>query len=483
MTTEQAAKTRGGQHAYVLATIPVEMIEIQEQIRQDWEHDDSAEKMRELTETVREWGILQPLLVKQTGAANRYRLVAGHRRYKGALEAGDPLVPCMIWSGNDKDIPLIQLIENTQRQHLSFADKVAALQKLVDGDRSSASVDHEWSVPHGTTARILRIACHPVLMSGLTHDLIAESTSVLVLNLHEDYSAPLYDMLRNHQRVTEAMVQEARQQQERDGIVKDAHVHRRGLTDHTKVRVDEVGKLTEQGLTLEEIATHLGISKSLAYQDKQRYQYGLVSETPLTQQALRSLVIVLSADGLSRSAIAIRAGVDRAVIDRILREIERDASAPASNYFAQPDSDAPIPNAVRSPLPQRTDNPTAPDAAPSPVHTRPTHSPILWENMDEDMRLQTRDNTGLPVTVDTRDYLVNAVQTKDAEQTGATTAPTIPPRYVADPTLADMTVLLRNHLTPLLRLLQWAGGHGMNAAQLHDEIKDLYGTESRRPVA
>jgi len=197
MATEQAAKTRGGQHAYVLATIPVEMIELQEQVRRDWEHDDGAEKMQELTETVREWGILQPLLVKQSGTANRYRLVAGHRRYQGAIEAGDPLVPCMIWSGNDEDIPLIQLIENTHRQHLSFADKAAALQKLVDSGRSHRLVDREVSLPTHTTSNTLRVARDPVLMRAVTHDLIGEHVAVLLMQLHADYSEPLYEALHN----------------------------------------------------------------------------------------------------------------------------------------------------------------------------------------------------------------------------------------------------------------------------------------------
>ncbi len=133
------------------------------------------------------------------------------------------------------------------------------------------------------------------------------------------------------------------------------------------------------------------------------------------------------------------------------------------NYFSR-DVEEPTLNAARSPLPVRTDHPTV-VAAPPPVHTRPTHNVFSWENRDGD--------AGLLVKMDTRDSLVQAVLPKDKEQAGAALAP-IPPRYVADPTLADMTVLLRNHLTPLLRLLAWASACDMTVPQLHDEIKALY---------
>jgi len=139
-------------------------------------------------------------------------------------------------------------------------------------------------------------------------------------------------------------------------------------------------------------------------------------------------------------------------------------SLATSNYFAQLEGDDTIRNAVRSALPLRTDDPPV-ATAPPPVYMRPTHNVFSWENRDDD--------EGLLVKMDTRDSLVQAVLPKDKEQAGVTLAP-ISPRYVADPTLADMTVLLRNHLTPLLRLLAWASSQEMTVPQLHDEIKALY---------
>lgn len=442
-------------------------------MRQDWEHDDGGEKMRELTETVKEWGILQPLLVKPTGAGNRYRLVAGHRRYKSAVEAGDLLVPCMIWNGDDGDIPLIQLIENTHRQSLSFADKAAALQKMTDIGQSYASVDREWGVPVGTTSRISRVARDPALASAINHGLIGESVAVELLEMHDDYSAPLYNALRNHQRVTRAAAESARQQQRQDGISKDVDARKRGRTDHTKSLVNEVARLTKDGLTVKEIAVRLAVKENTVYKCRDYYRHGPTDDALLTDQALRSRITALSGDGLSPWAIATRIGVGWDTVKKTLQTIERDAATtPEPNYFAQPDSDEPIPNAARSVIPLRTDHPTMSDAPP-PGQTLPKPGSFFWDTMGEDARPQVKATTGLKVDIDTRDYHVDAVQAKDKEQAGATLAP-IPPRYVADPTLADVTVLLRNHLTPLLRLLAWASSQEMTVPQLHDEIKALY---------
>jgi len=486
MTTEQETKPRnGGQHSYVLASIPVEMIELREQIRQDWEHDDGAERMQQLTDTVKEWGILQPLLVKPMGEGGRYRLVAGHRRYKSAVEAGDLMVPCMIWNGRDEDIPLIQLIENIQRQHVSFADRARALQKLVDEGRSHKSVDREVGTPEGATSKVLRVARNPVLMSALADGLIAESRAKMLTELHDNYSTSLYDMLRNHQRVTSAMVDEARQQQHRDGVVKDAQIDRRGLTDYTKARIDDVGRLTDQGLTPKEIAAQLGISESMAYNYRNYYRHGPAKGVPLSMQALRSLVASLFADGLSEYAIRVRTGMGSRAVERIVQEIKRDAAtSPEPKYFTQPDpSDAaPTTNAARSLIPLRPLDAAAPPPPPNTTantsaNTRPHPVQQPWENRAEDAgprvtQATPQPTTGLQVKTNIRDPFDNEIRPRDTVQASAPAQPLT--RYVKDPTLADMMVVLRNYLIPLLRLLAWASGRGMTVAQLHDEIKALY---------
>jgi len=56
MATEQTTPTlQSTKHSYVLASIPLDQITREEQVRKDWRHDDGVEKMRELTERAKEW--------------------------------------------------------------------------------------------------------------------------------------------------------------------------------------------------------------------------------------------------------------------------------------------------------------------------------------------------------------------------------------------------------------------------------------------
>jgi len=496
MTTEQETKPRsGGQHSYVLASIPVQMIELREQIRQDWDHDDGAEKMHGLTSTIKEWGILQPLLVKPTGNGGRFRLVAGHRRYKSAVEAGDLMVPCMIFNRRDEDIPLIQFIENTQRHDLSFANKAAVLQKLVDEGRSASEVSRLLCQRRrGYVNEILRVARVPELMSAIERGLIGESSAVAVIGLHDDYAASLLDLLREGQAVSWSMVIGARQQQQQDAVTKDTHAQTRGLSNHTKEQAAKVSAFRDKGLTIKEIAARLGVSKTYIDRLIRIYRYGPLDAPSFPIDVLRDKIAGFAAEGMSAEEMAIRAGCAKDTAARILKEIEHDAATTAEpNYFAQPDpsDDAPITNAARSLIPLRaSDAAAAPSTSPTPANTTATSAntrphPVQqpWENRAEDAGPRVTQATARPqakpqittgplVTVDTHDYLVNEIRSRDTAQPQATAVPLT--RHVTEPTLADLTVLLRVLIFPLLRLLKWASGKSMTAAQLHDEIKALY---------
>lgn len=89
---------------------------------------DSA-KMRELVESVREYGILAPLLVRPL-ADGEYELVAGERRYRAAKEVGLDTIPIVSRDLNDQDAIRIALIENLQREDLNPVEETEAILNL-----------------------------------------------------------------------------------------------------------------------------------------------------------------------------------------------------------------------------------------------------------------------------------------------------------------------------------------------------------------
>lgn len=85
--------------------------------------------LRELAESIRRHGILQPLTVRRTAAG--WELVAGERRLRAARMAGLRQVPCLVAQVGEEDAALLALIENLQRRDLDYMEEAAAIASLI----------------------------------------------------------------------------------------------------------------------------------------------------------------------------------------------------------------------------------------------------------------------------------------------------------------------------------------------------------------
>ena len=86
-------------------------------------------ELEELSESIRSYGILNPLTVRCRGG--KFELVAGERRLRAAKLAGLREVPCILLDVNMEDASLIALIENLQRRDLDFIEEAAGLSRLI----------------------------------------------------------------------------------------------------------------------------------------------------------------------------------------------------------------------------------------------------------------------------------------------------------------------------------------------------------------
>lgn len=98
----------------------------------------------ELTESIKQHGILQPLLVR-TLPDDKYELVAGERRYRAAIAAGLDEVPVVIRSLSDEDALALALIENLQRENLNPVEETEGILQLL-ALRLSTSKDEVGSL-------------------------------------------------------------------------------------------------------------------------------------------------------------------------------------------------------------------------------------------------------------------------------------------------------------------------------------------------
>ena len=82
-----------------------------------------------LAESIMQNGILQPLSVRRCGES--FELIAGERRLRAAKMCGFTVVPCIIHEISDRNSAILAIVENIQRQDLSFFDEAAAIEKLI----------------------------------------------------------------------------------------------------------------------------------------------------------------------------------------------------------------------------------------------------------------------------------------------------------------------------------------------------------------
>jgi len=87
--------------------------------------------IRELAASIKEVGILQPLVVRSTPAG--FELIAGERRLRAAREAGLDRVPVLIRQAGETESMELALVENLQRENLSPLETAAAYQALMEG--------------------------------------------------------------------------------------------------------------------------------------------------------------------------------------------------------------------------------------------------------------------------------------------------------------------------------------------------------------
>ena len=83
-----------------------------------------------LTDSIKEYGVLQPIIVRSIG--DKYEIIAGERRYRASVLAGKPTVPALVINMNDKESAEVALIENVQRKELSPIEEALSYKKILD---------------------------------------------------------------------------------------------------------------------------------------------------------------------------------------------------------------------------------------------------------------------------------------------------------------------------------------------------------------
>ncbi len=147
----------------------------------------TEEELEELTNSIKEYGVLQPLLVKR-GEGKKFILIAGERRLKASKLAGLQRVPVIIKNLDEPEAALIALVENVQREDLNFLEEARAYRKLMeDFNLTQGEIARRVSKQQSTISNKIRILALPEeLQEMLMESKLTERHARALLKLSDE---------------------------------------------------------------------------------------------------------------------------------------------------------------------------------------------------------------------------------------------------------------------------------------------------------
>lgn len=259
-----------------LDEIEIDLIDPNPRQPRDTFDDDS---LAELTASIRELGVLQPLLVRSM-PTGRFELIAGERRLRASRSAGRTHVPVVIVDTDERGSLQRALVENLHREDLNAIEEAAAYKQLLeDGGLTQEALGEKLGRTRGTISNSLRLLELPVTIQRLVIDgrlsaghgkaLLGLENPVLQERLGKRVAAEelsvrkTEDVVRTYQGMTGGSSASSRRLQgtERAPMVSEAQ-RRLGERLQTRVRVEmgkRKGKIVIDFVSLEELERLLDV--------------------------------------------------------------------------------------------------------------------------------------------------------------------------------------------------------------------------------
>ena len=169
------------------------------------------EQLHDLIDSIRERGIIQPLIVRRVGS--NYELIAGERRLRAATEVGLKEAPVIVRKASDQEVIELALIENLQREGLNPIEEAVAYERLAtEFHLTQEEISRRVGKSRAVVANALRLLdLDPEVKSFLIQGRLSVGHAKVLLGLknHEEQRAVAHQILRRSAsvRATEELVE------------------------------------------------------------------------------------------------------------------------------------------------------------------------------------------------------------------------------------------------------------------------------------
>lgn len=213
-------------------------------------------ELEELAMSIKEYGVLQPIIVSRN-KEGKYFLVAGERRLRASKLLGLSKIPAIIKEADDKSIALIALVENVQRENLSYIEEAIAYKKLMeDFGLSQSEISRRVGKQQSTISNKIRLLALPEdIIELLLENKLTERHARALLKLEDNAlrKKVIERVIANNLNVkqTERLIEDIQQKQQEELRKKNKLRY-----IHYKIYINSIKKTFEQIKDMEEQAKY-----------------------------------------------------------------------------------------------------------------------------------------------------------------------------------------------------------------------------------
>ena len=213
----------------------------------------SKEKIEELAQSIKENGLIQPIIVRQSPVIG-YEILAGERRYRASIAAGLSEVPVIIKKLSDQDMMVHSIIENLQREDLNPIEEAKAYQSLIDKGYTHADIAEKMGKSRPYITNLVRLLTLPdFILTEVEAGKLSQAHARLLIQLSTDEQKKLLYRIQTEDlsvRQVEHLLKEEKNKKkskEKDHFIKEEEENLKkllGLDVQIRLQKKEAGKIT-----------------------------------------------------------------------------------------------------------------------------------------------------------------------------------------------------------------------------------------------
>ena len=213
----------------------------------------SKEKIQELAQSIKENGLIQPIIVRQSPVIG-YEILAGERRYRASIAAGLSEVPVIIKKLSDQDMMVHSIIENLQREDLNPIEEAKAYQSLIEKGYTHADIAAKMGKSRPYITNLVRLLTLPdFILNEVEAGKLSQAHARLLIQLSTDEQKKLLYRIQTEDlsvRQVEHLLKEEKNKKkskEKDHFIKEEEENLKkllGLDVQIRLQKKEAGKIT-----------------------------------------------------------------------------------------------------------------------------------------------------------------------------------------------------------------------------------------------